>query len=100
MSQTEIRFFNTNQSDRETLVKEIAKSISLEDRVLEFFKSRSKEGLIWSDVTTQLGIEVASYGSVKRSITNLMNRGLLYKSTNTKVSIFGSKAHYYFLNVK
>lgn len=97
MSQTEIHFFNTNQGTPETVIKETVKSIALEDRVLELFKSSPKHGFIWSDVCTYLGIEVAQYGSIKRCLTNLMNRGHLFKSTNTKISIFGSKAHYYFL---
>lgn len=96
MTQTTI-FFNTTHLNGYELSVENSNALSLQESVHQLFKSNPKTGFIWSDICTMLGVEVCKYGSVKRSITNLLNEGKLYKSTNTKLSIFGKKAHFYFV---
>lgn len=96
MTQTAL-FYNTTHLDGDELKGEVLRAKSLQELVHQFFQNNPKKGFVWSDVTTSLGVEFAQYGSVKRCLTNLMNDGKLYKSTNVKNSIFGKKAHFYFL---
>lgn len=93
----ENNFFNTTHLIGEELETEQSNAKSTQAKVLKHFEKFPKKGFIWSDITTELNIGVESYGSVKRCLTNLMNEGKLHKSTNVKKSIFGKKAHFYFL---
>lgn len=96
----ENNFYNTTHLKGEELITEQGNAKSLQAKILKHFEAFPKQGFIWSDISTSLNLDFSQFGSVKRCLTNLMNEGKLYKSTNVKKSIFGKKAHFYFFNSK
>lgn len=99
-------FHNTTMLTGIELKKEQNEAQALQKRVLKFYQDRGiGQGWIWSDISTELGLDIQQCKSVSRCLTNLSkevnpvtNKPFLYKSKNTKKSIFGGKSHYYFLN--
>jgi hypothetical protein len=73
-------YYNTNREDGQELQQSIARTISQEDRVLDFFK-HNPHGLfscreVWGMVFNNRG----ELTSCQRCITNLANAGLLEKT--------------------
>lgn len=96
----ENNFHNTTNLKGVELLNEQLNANSLQKKVIAFFEANPTKGFIWSDLIEVLNVDISQYGSIKRCLTNLLTLGKLYKSTNTKKSIFGKKAHYYFFNSK
>lgn len=96
----ENNFYNTTHLKGEELITEQGNAKTLQNKVLKLFQSEPKKSFIWSDIWNMLGKDVTNESSVKRSITNLMKDGLLYKTKCTKKSIYGKTSYMYILAFK
>jgi len=93
LKQLDIFYHITTNISNSEIEKQSKKAESLENRVLEFFKSNPNKQMIWSDVAQLMGLEVGQYGSCKRCITHLVNKGEIEKLKEMKKSIFGGESH-------
>jgi hypothetical protein len=99
MKQTDL-FYNTTHLKDDELLTEQSNAKSLESKVLQYFKNHPKNAFSWSEVWVSFGIKNHNEVSIKRSITNLFNKGELIKTKMLKKSIYGKSCHLYILNFK
>lgn len=91
-------FYNTTHLSGDVLLTEVSNAESLENKVKKVFEDEQKHAFTWSEVWVKLGMQATNESSVKRSITNLLNKGVLIKTTMLKKSFYGKSAHLYIWN--
>lgn len=89
--------FNTTHESGQLLLQYEYVALSLEKIVLELFKMQNKP-LTWSDVYSI--IPKVNEVSLKRSITNLKTSGLLEKTKEKGISIYGRPSYKYQIILK
>lgn len=87
-------FFNTIQSNPQTLIQFEAEAQSQESLVAEVYRT-VKKPMAWFEV---LGfLQDMNPVSLKRSITNLKTKGVLFKTNEMICGPFGKNVHRYAL---
>jgi len=84
--------YNTTHESGQLLLQYEYVALSLEKIVLEIYKQQNR-ALTWSDVHSI--IPNANEVSLKRSITNLKTSGLLEKTKEKGISIYGRPSYKY-----
>lgn len=93
--QLDIFYHITTPISESEINREIVKAKSLQARVFEFFQRNPENKMIWSDVAERMGIPLEQHNSLKRSISNLVNKGSIemLKKEPLEKSIFGGMSH-------
>jgi len=87
-------YHNTTSVTGQTLIEFETKAKSQDEQVLDVFKSINQP-LAWFEVAGFL--KGMNEISLKRSITNLKNKGLLYRTQVLVTSVYGKPSHKYVL---
>ena len=88
-------YHNTNKLDELTSRLEARKNVRQEDLIYEIFRTFEKKTA--SEVWNHYG-EPAPLTSIRRGISNLMREGVLEKTNETKIGIYGKPEHFYKLS--
>ena len=86
-------YHNTTFQDLTFVLGQIDKCKNQEEQVMVFMNKDKK--LTASDVWGYIGHETAPLTSIRRALSNLTHEGKLYKTTTTKIGLYGKPEHYY-----
>ena len=88
-------YFNTNRVDQVTERLEASKNLKQEDMLYCLFRLEKKltASEAWSKFTQSVPLT-----SIRRGMSNLMREGMLEKTTQTKIGIYGKPECYYILS--
>ena len=88
-------YFNTNRVDQITERLEASKNLRQEDQLYCLFRLEKKltDSEAWSKFTQSVPLT-----SIRRGMSNLMREGMLEKTTQTKLGIYGKPECYYILS--
>mgnify|MGYP003131972048 CR=1 FL=1 len=89
-------YHNTNKLDELTSRLEARKNVRQEDLIYEIFIT-FEEKKTASEVWNHYGPKVP-LTSIRRGISNLMREGVLEKTNETKIGIYGKPEHFYQLS--
>ena len=92
-------FYNTIHAEKQMLMMFDIQAQALEIRIEEIFKGYPNDGFTWFEVKSMLEGTVHE-GSVKRAITDLKTRGVVYKTDVMVLSPYKKPAHRYKLITK
>jgi hypothetical protein len=93
-------FYNTINLSGKELNKATGKAISLQDEVLEYFKSHPNAKLTPPMVMTALGKPSVPLTSFRRAMTNLSKAGDLIKTDEKAIGAYGLSNYLWKLNKK
>lgn len=88
-------FFNTTKLNGEELKKEIDNAKTVNAKVLEIFKLKHELAAIEVISILECNNYRVNESSVRRSVTNLYNAGVLEKTENTIISDWGKRNYKY-----
>jgi hypothetical protein len=93
-------YYNTNRLQGNTLREAHVKAKTQEEKILEFFQSNIN--LEASPETVQILVfdnNRTPLTSIRRAMTNLTERGKLFKTDKMEVSMYGKPAHLWRLKI-
>jgi len=90
-------YYNTNRESGETLAKSQATTVSQEEKIYEYFQTRTRLGLAENvaphDLIVSLFPDNTPITSIRRAITNLEKAGKLAKTDFMVMGIYGKMVH-------
>lgn len=87
-------FHNTIGAEGQMLMTFEEKAKSLEAEIERWFRSCSPASFTWFEMA-QILPEGTHEGSIKRSITNLKNKGVIFKTSDMVKGPYGKPTHRY-----
>tara|TARA_R100000781_G_scaffold109064_1_gene73843 strand:+ start:50 stop:364 length:315 start_codon:yes stop_codon:yes gene_type:complete len=92
-------YHNTNGLDRTTALLQAKKNLTQEDIIYTIFKSSCFKKLSASEVWEYYKVgKNVPLTSIRRGMSNLQREGILEKTKETRIGIYGKPEHFYKLS--